>query len=303
MPDRIERNADQVLVATDTPTVAVLAAVDRDADPVGVQDDLSAAVAAVRRACVPALDRTRVLVDALDAAAPAAEREPTSEGAADARDTKYGHLIADGGEQLIWVSSGHKNVVHTNPNCPKLGTSREAYRKPRSEYPDLPVCGHCSGGPDGGLQGTKPANKLADMEPEDLGLSPRRDDPELVTDGGEDLDDRSADLLAFRATLQPGRGDDEELVTDGGRTYRDVAGLMGPMDVDRPAWAEGIAVGDVLAYETPAGVLEGRVLGFSIYGDFRGLPAVEKPPELADVLDGDLLVLREDDVVDGGASA
>lgn len=91
---------------------------------------------------------------------------------------------------------------------------------------------------------------------------------------------------------------EDELVADGGRSHHDFDDLVGAEDVDRPGWASGFDVGDVVTFESPAGEHEERIIGFSTKRHLEGQPAVLVPEQVEDLFpDGtELLVLREQDV-------
>lgn len=99
-------------------------------------------------------------------------------------------------------------------------------------------------------------------------------------------------LHGARETLERAL-EDEELAPDGGRP-------LGVAEGDTAApWAEHLEIGDVVTFETPAGVLEGEVLGFSAWKQYRGQPVVDWPDEFTPRSPGaDLLVLREEDLVE-----
>lgn len=68
-----------------------------------------------------------------------------------------------------------------------------------------------------------------------------------------------------------------------GKTYRDLAGVMGPVDVDRPEWAEQYGVGDTIAFESPPDgePMTAEVIGFSsIEGENYGRPVIIPEPAL-----------------------
>lgn len=82
------------------------------------------------------------------------------------------------------------------------------------------------------------------------------------------------------------------------RTYRDVAGLLGPVDLntDRPEWAD-YAIGEEIAFETPADeIMRAPVIGYSTREDYRGRPAVWMPEALFEYFEqpGGVLVVTEE---------
>ena len=87
------------------------------------------------------------------------------------------------------------------------------------------------------------------------------------------------------------------------KTYRKIGGVMGPVDVrdDIPGWAQGYAVGDEIGFRHPetAELITAPLAGFSCSDEYRGLPVIVPPPELADVLDPStgVAVIREIDHV------
>ena len=61
-----------------------------------------------------------------------------------------------------------------------------------------------------------------------------------------------------------------------GPTYRDLRGVMGPVDVERPAWAAQYADNDRIAFTVPwdGEVRAARVAGFSSREQYHGLPVI-----------------------------
>lgn len=115
----------------------------------------------------------------------------------------------------------------------------------------------------------------------------------------------SSELLADRRARErrrQEREDDQEVVADGGEPLP--IGVADPdvVDVEVMPWAEDLEVGEQVAFETPARRLEAEVVGFSTWPIYEGKPVVKPPPELETDGPPDLLVLREEDLVDRPAS-
>lgn len=71
------------------------------------------------------------------------------------------------------------------------------------------------------------------------------------------------------------------------RTYRDLPNVMGPVDVERPEWAQQYAVGDEIAFEAPpdGAVRTATVVGFSSLENNRGRPVILPDDRLASQFD------------------
>lgn len=83
-------------------------------------------------------------------------------------------------------------------------------------------------------------------------------------------------------------------------TYRDLRYVMGPVDVDRPEWAQGYAVGDEIGVqinEQDAKVY--TVVGFSSLDEYEGQPCVLPDADLQSLFDEEVssVALREQDVM------
>jgi hypothetical protein len=81
-----------------------------------------------------------------------------------------------------------------------------------------------------------------------------------------------------------------------GKTYRTLPGVMGPLDVERPEWAEQYAVDDTITFTVPwrDGVKTSRVVGFSSTEENYGLPIILSDDELAENgLYGQIAITRE----------
>lgn len=92
--------------------------------------------------------------------------------------------------------------------------------------------------------------------------------------------------------------DAPEFVTDGGVDRPLPAGLATPRHVDVATWATELAIGDRVRFQSPHGVLEADILGFSTWDRYRGQHVVKPPDEIVADDSPDLLVLREEDLVD-----
>lgn len=85
------------------------------------------------------------------------------------------------------------------------------------------------------------------------------------------------------------------------KTYRDLSGVMGPVDVNRPTWAEQFAVGDQIHVETPPDgeVRQYRVVGFSSLQAHYGFPVIVPDAHLQAQYDEnvDSIAVREHNIV------
>lgn len=83
------------------------------------------------------------------------------------------------------------------------------------------------------------------------------------------------------------------------RTYRDVSRVGSAVDADRPEWAEGLAVGDEITFDSPAGQFQEHLLGFSMLEDYEGQPVVSTPPDLYEYFNNQygLIVLQPHDII------
>lgn len=85
---------------------------------------------------------------------------------------------------LVASRSSNRECYHTDPECYRLP---ENARESRYEWVNhLPCCGVCDGtddvGASGVKRGTSMANRLEQLNPEDLGLSPLGVHPSEVAD-------------------------------------------------------------------------------------------------------------------------
>jgi len=69
------------------------------------------------------------------------------------------------------------------------------------------------------------------------------------------------------------------------RTYRKLRGVMGPVDVDRPEWAQQYAVGDEIAFHVDGVVETAPVAGFSSLDEYYGQPVIVLPDHLSGLFD------------------
>lgn len=74
------------------------------------------------------------------------------------------------------------------------------------------------------------------------------------------------------------------------KTYRDLRYTAGPVEVDRPEWAQQYAVGDQIAFESPPNgdVMTAPVAGFSRLKEHEGLPVIEIPDGIAEYFEGNV---------------
>lgn len=64
--------------------------------------------------------------------------------------------------------------LHTDPECPRLNSTRKVVTKDREQYPDVSICEWCKSetGPHGTSGSAGPWQSLLDANPENVGLSP-----------------------------------------------------------------------------------------------------------------------------------
>lgn len=92
-------------------------------------------------------------------------------------------LKTDGGSEMVDVVSrggggSQRNSVHTDPECHRLQFASNSIKKPREDVDDDRICSFCSGEHEAHQPGHNPNDtrqKLLDMDPEELGLSPMVD--------------------------------------------------------------------------------------------------------------------------------
>jgi hypothetical protein len=63
---------------------------------------------------------------------------------------------------------------------------------------------------------------------------------------------------------------------------------MGPVDVDRPEWAQRYAVGDEIAFRIGGDIETAPVAGFSSLDEYRGQPVIVIPDRLAYLFDDEV---------------
>lgn len=83
-------------------------------------------------------------------------------------------------------------------------------------------------------------------------------------------------------------------------TYRDLKDVMGPVDVERPEWAQHYAVGDEIGVQVGDQEPDTyTVVGFSSQEEWEGLPCVRPDSYLQSLFDVTVssVALREQDVV------